>query len=238
MADINRDKVQEAANAIGNKAEAVRLDVTKAEDVQNLVDQVVAAHGRLDYIFNNAGFLLGGLLLDMKISDWNSILDVNLKGVIHGVQAAYPVMVKQGSGHIVNTASLAGLIGYPALGAYSTTKFAVVGFTNNLRTEAAKLGVKVTAICPGFIQTGLFINGKFEGQNKETLQSIIPIKYVPIEVAVEKILEGVRRNKAVIIFPFYAKLLWWAQRLCPPLVDLVNQKFMGDYRKRERKNKK
>jgi short-subunit dehydrogenase len=108
-------------------------------------------------MLNNAGIALGGEVRDMDLEHWRRILDVNLWGVIHGTTAAYQVMVKQGFGHIVNTASLGGLIPEPMATAYATTKHAVVGLSTSLRAEAAELRVKVSVVCPGFVQTRTFI---------------------------------------------------------------------------------
>ena len=94
----------------------------------------------MDYIFNNAGIAIGGNVSQYGIEDWNQILDVNLRGVINGIQAAYPVMMVQGFGHIVNTASLAGLTPSPGHVADAATKHAVVGLSNSLRAESALMG--------------------------------------------------------------------------------------------------
>jgi NAD(P)-dependent dehydrogenase (short-subunit alcohol dehydrogenase family) len=93
------------------KVQTVQVDVSRAEQVQSLVDRVVSDYGHLDYIFNNAGISIWGEVRDMTVAHWNQIMDTNFKGAMHGVMAAYPVMLKQGFGHIVNTASLAGLRG-------------------------------------------------------------------------------------------------------------------------------
>ena len=104
---------------------------------------------------NNAGVAIGGLLEELDERHWSKALDVNLRGVINGVTAAYEVMRAQGSGHILNTASLAGLIPAPAMLPYTTTKHAVVGLSTALRAEAASQGVRVSVLCPGFVDTPL-----------------------------------------------------------------------------------
>ena len=112
--------------ASGRRASACRLDVTDFKSVRRLVESVAEQYGRLDFIFNNAGIGVGGQLRDRTIEAWDKIIDVNLRGVVHGVQAAYPVMLRQGFGHIVNTASMAGLMVSPISGSYSATKHALV----------------------------------------------------------------------------------------------------------------
>ena len=128
---------------------AERVDVTDAVAVQRLVDGTVAREGRLDLLFNNAGIAVFADARDTSLEDWNRLIDVNLRGVVHGVAAAYPLMVRQGSGHIVNTASAAGLLPSPANIAYAATKHAVVGLSLTLRAEAVHHGVGVSVICPG-----------------------------------------------------------------------------------------
>ena len=113
IADIDGDAAARTATELGARASAATLDVADAAAVTALVRQVVADHGRLDVMVNNAGVAIGGLLEELDERHWTKALDVNLRGVINGVTAAYEVMRAQGSGHILNTASLAGLIPAP-----------------------------------------------------------------------------------------------------------------------------
>jgi NAD(P)-dependent dehydrogenase (short-subunit alcohol dehydrogenase family) len=107
--DIDGDAAERTASALGANARPARLDVTDAEAVQATVDEVVNRAGRLDLIFNNAGIVWGGDTELLTLDQWNAIIDVNIRGVVHGVAAAYPLMIRQGHGHIINTASMAGL---------------------------------------------------------------------------------------------------------------------------------
>ncbi len=134
---------------------SVTLDVRDAAAVADLVNLVAAEHGKLDFMFNNAGIGVGGVAEELTLEHWDRVIDVNLRGVIHGVHAAYPVMLAQRSGHIVNTASLAGLVPGPMLAPYAAAKHAVVGLTLSLRAESAGRGVRFSAICPGFVDTPL-----------------------------------------------------------------------------------
>ena len=134
------------------------VNVRQAAGVQALVDDTVRQHGRLDYIFNNAGIGVGGEIRDLTVEHWRAAININLLGVIHGVAAAYPIMVRQRAGHIVNIASLAGVITSPGLAPYAMTKGAVVALTRALRAEAAALGVRASVVCPGFVDTAIFDN--------------------------------------------------------------------------------
>lgn len=213
------------------KVQTVQVDVSRAEQVQSLVDRVVSDYGRLDYIFNNAGISIWGEVRDMTVAHWNQIMDVNFKGAMHGVMAAYPVMLKQGFGHIVNTASLAGLVPSPTITAYSTAKHAIIGLSTGLRLEAEEFGVKVSVFCPGFVNTNIFNSGIYLNSTREDVLSIIPVKAIEPGKAVQQLLKGVSRNQAVITTPFYTKLFWWVHRLNQKLSDVPNRKTLTDFRK-------
>ncbi len=158
-ADVNIEGARETVSLIGREpgsAEAAYLDVTREDEVNRIVDETVARHGRLDFMFNNAGIGIGGEFRDMTTDHWRRIVQVNLWGTIYGTTAAYRAMTKQGSGSIVNMASIAGLLPVPTLAAYSTVKHAVVGLSISIRPEAADFGVRINVVCPGAVDTGLF----------------------------------------------------------------------------------
>lgn len=217
-ADIDFDGVTKTAERItadGGTAEAHQLDVRDSVAVTKLVDDTVAKHGRIDYIFNNAGIATQGPVQDIPIEHWDEIIDINLKGVVYGTSAAYKQMVKQGHGHIVNTASLAGLVPSPLLAPYSTVKFGVVGLTETLRAEAREHGVNVTSLCPGFIETGVFGAARYSGGFTEEIgRAQIPM-IVPLEKGVNKLLKGVARKKRIVTLPLYGHIFWGGYRLAP-----------------------
>ncbi len=225
LADRQFTLAQEVAAGIqasGGKASAVELDVTNFTAVDQFVRATAQAQGRLDYMFNNAGIAIGGEVRLYQIEDWDAVLNVNLHGVVNGVQAAYPVMLSQGYGHIVNTASMAGLLPMPAAVSYATTKHAVVGLSKSLRVEAAPYGVRVSVLCPGFIRTPILYGGKY-GKQLQPMPPEVQEKFIrqyrPMDPAVfaEKVLDALARNKALIIVPGWWRLLWWISRLSPAL---------------------
>ncbi len=220
--------------ARGGRAEALTLDVTDCEAVTRAVESAAASHGRLDYIFNNAGVGFAGEVRDSTVEQWRQVLDVNLNGVIYGVLAAYPIMVKQGSGHIVNTASLAGLVISPTMAPYAASKFAVVGLTRALRAEGKMLGVKVTALCPGFVESRVYENSIRAGMGDASVRSIVPFPIVPIDIAVQGLLAGVERNDEIVVLPFLARVLWWMMRLAPSLADARLAKSLANFRRKAR----
>jgi len=235
VADINLSAAQQAAEAItatGKQASSAYVDVSQAQSVQALVDESVAQFGCLDYMFNNAGVGLVAELRDMTLEHWRHILDVNLWGVIYGTSVAYQVMVRQGTGHIVNTASAAGLFPSAAMGtAYTATKHAVVGLSTALRAEAAELGVKVSVACPGVVRTNIFdamtcLNVK--PREMRTVMSTFGL-IEPAQCA-QTILRGVVRNQAIILVGASVRLVWWLYRLSPALYDLIMHRVARAFR--------
>lgn len=161
--DVDGEAAGRTASGLGPAARAARLDVTDADAVQGAVDEVVQRAGRLDLMFNNAGIVWGGDTELLTLEQWNAIIDVNIRGVVHGVAAAYPLMVRQGHGHIVNTASMAGLTAAGQVTSYVMTKHAVVGLSMALRSEAAARGVGVLAVCPAAVETPILDKGSVGG---------------------------------------------------------------------------
>lgn len=223
LADRNFDAANAAAASIndgGGQASGVLLDVTDPVAFERVVNDVARSHGSLDYLFNNAGVAIGGEIRDMSLADWNRVLDVNIRGVIHGVNAAYPLMIRQGSGHIVNTASAAGLLPVPGMTIYAMTKHAVVGLSTSLRGEGVRHGVKVSVICPGFINTPLLQTTDLVGVSRDDVFRRLPL--VSVELLAKAILRGVARNRAIIPFTAFARTAWFLYRLFPaPVVALL-----------------
>ncbi|GAB7095653.1 SDR family oxidoreductase [Halolamina litorea] len=129
-----------------------RCDVSEYDQVEALVDAVVAEHGRLDTIVNNAGIGAVGTIEDLTVEDWHRVLSVNLSGVMYGSRAAMPFL-KQSDGSIINVASIYGLVGAPAASAYAAAKGGVVNLTRSLAVDYAGDGVRVNSVCPGFVET-------------------------------------------------------------------------------------
>ncbi|MFI6322082.1 SDR family NAD(P)-dependent oxidoreductase [Nonomuraea sp. NPDC050556] len=210
-----------SASISSASVEFVKVDVTDAEAVGALMTEVKERYGRLDFVFNNAGIAIGGTTDELTLDHWNRAIDVNLRGVVHGVHAAYPIMVEQGYGHIVNTASLAGLVPAPLMLPYTTTKHAVVGLSLALRAEAAAHGVKVSVICPGFTDTPLLdhanpgLPATAAGTQARSAAIRVQGKLYSVDALAADIMRGVSRNQAVIVAPASARLAWRATRISP-----------------------
>lgn len=220
IADLQDDLAGEVARSVSTnagRAEARHLDVTSAEDVGALVDEVFSTYGRLDFIFNNAGIGIQGEAQEHTPEDWTRTIDINLNGVIYGIAAAYPRMIDQGFGHIVNTASAAGLIPLPLSAAYTATKHGVVGLSRALRIEGEVYGVRTSVVCPGFIRTPILTGGKYgrviadiDPKLREEAAKDIPA-LEPEELA-RRVLDRLSRNHAIIIEPFSISVICFLDR--------------------------
>ena len=223
VADINAEGAEKVAAAIG--AAAARVDVRQAAEVQAMVEDTVKRHGRLDLMFNNAGIGVAGGLHEVSLEHWRTVVDINLMGVVHGVMAAYPVMIRQSAGHIVNVASLAGLIAAPGLGPYAATKGAIVSLTAALRAEAEGFGVRASVVCPGFVDTAIYQNAIGVRLDQTDLLGKLGLPLIPARDAAMAILRGLERNQAVIVFPGSARTLWRLTRFTPWLIAAFTRRL-------------
>jgi NAD(P)-dependent dehydrogenase (short-subunit alcohol dehydrogenase family) len=227
LADIQADRVEKAAKGIrsrGGKADWAKLDVRSLPDMDKLVRETASRAGRLDYMFNNAGIPIAGPTHELTADGWEQAIDVNFRGVCYGSHAAYSIMHQQGFGHIINMASLAGLISTSELVAYTATKHGVVGLSNSLRAEARHYGVKVSVVCPGAIDTEILTGGKYgilHGVSGKELRGMFTPDPMDVSTFAKNLLRDVSKNKGVIIYPRSTKYTWWWMRLIPTWLQLT-----------------
>jgi NAD(P)-dependent dehydrogenase (short-subunit alcohol dehydrogenase family) len=188
-ADLKAEILAETAELIrraGGEVATQTVDVTKEEDAAALVELAVSRYGQLNYAFNNAGIVgRRAPITETARDDWEAVLAVNLTGVMFGLKYQLRQLVKQGQGGaIVNTASTAGILGYPEIGAYVASKHAVIGLTKTAALEHAKAGIRVNAICPGVIKSPM-TDGFSGGDAAELMKDMQPVGRVgqPEEVA-------------------------------------------------------
>jgi NAD(P)-dependent dehydrogenase (short-subunit alcohol dehydrogenase family) len=226
IADRQIGAAQELAqrfNSGGAKAHAIELDVRSFPSFEGAVAEAVQQSGRIDYLFNNAGIGVSGEIDSYTLDDWNDVFDVNLRGVAHGIQAVYPIMIRQHSGHIVNTASMAGLFTSPGLGSYTATKHAVVGISKALRVEAERHGVQVSVFCPGVVRTPIMTGGEYGRikitgvSDEELLKFFERFRPMAPDKFAERALRAVLRGDAIIVVPAWWKAFWYLERLSPAL---------------------
>jgi NAD(P)-dependent dehydrogenase (short-subunit alcohol dehydrogenase family) len=232
LADVDGESADAAAAALGrDHAEGHALDVADTDAVAALVDDVAARRDGLDLMFNNAGISMGGPSHELTAAHWERIMAVNVRGVVNGVLAAYPRLRTQGHGHIVNTASGAGLVPPPLVLAYATTKHAVVGLSVGLRPEAALHGVRVSVLCPGAVETPILDRLPAADLPVTASASVSPRQYlakvrqrpIPAERFARLALRDVARNKSIIVVPRSAATLWYLNRLSPALVGRISR---------------
>jgi len=160
LADVDEPGLKDTLNEVqkhGVRAFAMRVDVSRYEEVESFCSKAIAQFGATHVVCNNAGVSPLGAVWENTLADWQWILGVNLWGVIHGVRAFVPRLLAQGEGHVVNTASVAGLISPPGMGAYNVTKHAVVALSESLHHDLRLRGspVGVSVLCPAYVPTGI-----------------------------------------------------------------------------------
>jgi NAD(P)-dependent dehydrogenase (short-subunit alcohol dehydrogenase family) len=153
VAARNTDDVKDITEAYPDTAIAIKLDVTKAEDITAAVDQITQQFGQVDVLVNNAGIGYFGAIEESEEDEVRRMFEINFFGLANVTKAVLPILRKQRSGHILNVASIGGLVGFPAVGFYNATKFAVDGYSESLSKELAPLGIKVTVIAPSGFRT-------------------------------------------------------------------------------------
>lgn len=236
LADIDADGARQAAAEL-DQAVGVELDVTDAAAVRALVDDVIAQHGHLDMMFNNAGIAAGGETHLLTSEDFDRAIDVNIRGVVHGVVAAYPHMVQRRSGWIVNTASAAGLHPLPLGAPYSMTKHAVVGLSGSLRLEAEAWGVRVAALCPTAVDTPIL--DPDESENSRVGWGIDVRRYLtrlggppmPVDDFAEYTLEALAAGQHLIVAPRRARMARLLARAFPGLLENATRQALKQERR-------
>jgi NAD(P)-dependent dehydrogenase (short-subunit alcohol dehydrogenase family) len=218
LVDIDPERVESLAAELNATAHVV--DCSKAKAVETLAAKVFAAEGRVDVLCNNAGVVCGGPVEEIPLSDWRWAIDVNLWGVIHGVRSFVPRMLEQGSeSHIVNTASMAGLVPFPFVAPYVASKSAVAGLSEALDCELAARGIRVTALCPGAVKTNVMKAGRLRlpGTWTERITGLVDRRGATPEQAARDVLAAVRKKRplqisgATSMFP-----LWILKRISQP----------------------
>lgn len=207
-------------NDSGGKAEAHTVDCSDPEAVEALADAVYNDDARVDILHNNAGIGHAAPVADTELEDWRRIVDVNIMGVVNGIQAFVPRMQQQGGGgHIVNTASMAGLTPSAGMVPYATSKFAVAGMSIALDAELAADGIRVTALCPGVIDTAIVANSTVRGSiapKHEQLVKFYKTRGASPDVVARDAVTAIRKKQVIKPSPWWqVSPGWWLMRLSP-----------------------
>jgi NAD(P)-dependent dehydrogenase (short-subunit alcohol dehydrogenase family) len=243
LADRQLALAEEVAATIrrdGGRATASELDVRELAAHERVVAQTVERCGHVDLYFNNAGIQVAGEIERYQPEDWDDVFDVNLLGVAYGVQAVYPIMIRQRAGHIVNTSSLAGLVALPGEASYTASKHAVMGLSKSLRLEAKQHGVRVSVLCPGAIRTPIFTGGKFgrmrlsNQYQQEILRMIEYARPMHADRFAERALDAVLAGEFLIMLPRWWRAVWYLDRFAPTLIARVWEPFLSHMRAQHR----
>lgn len=238
LADIDGDAARHAAEQVRRElgagtVHARLLDVRDADSFHAAVQEASSSTGALDALFNNAGISMGGPTVELTKTHWDRIIDVNVRGVVNGILAAYPAMVARGQGHIVNTSSGVGLVAPPYVTAYAMTKHAVVGLSTGLRCEAARHGVSISVLCPGSVETpgldrlpddDLPVRATQAATGRDYLR-VLGFAPMPADEFARRALRSLARGRSIIVEPRSTKLFWHLHRLSPHLADLASRRI-------------
>jgi len=207
--------------SLGVQVEKHVCDLTQSQSIHDTVHRIQADWGKIDLLVNNAGVCYYGPTANMVGDDWDQVMSINLSAPIRLTQELLPMLLDQEEAHIVNVASMFGLVGYRRLVAYCTSKFAMVGFSESLRADLRRTPVGVTAICPGFVATEFFKNASCGYDNRETPTPPRWVCTSPDKIA-QKTIKGIKRNKRIVVATPLAHALFNTKRYAPWLLDLLN----------------
>jgi short-subunit dehydrogenase len=227
---------EDTLRGMGRRVIAGRVDVASRQEMEAFATRVHGEIGAVDILMNNAGVAIGGGFLHTTLDDWEWILGINVKGVVHGCHFFLPPMVERRRGHVINVASAAGYTASEALSAYCATKFAVLGLSEALREELAPHGIGVTAICPGIINTPITATSRMVGPITPQLRDEMIAfyrrrNYGPERVA-ENILRAVQRNRAVAPISPEAWVFYYLKRFAPWLLARISGAMAERQRRR------
>jgi NAD(P)-dependent dehydrogenase (short-subunit alcohol dehydrogenase family) len=216
------DLAESRPAAVPEDVDYLRVDVRSQQDWDAVLAHVRDLWGGLDVLVNNAGVATGGRIDVESISDWERVLDINLLGVVRGCQTFTPLLKEQCSGHIVNTASLAGLVHGPGMSSYNSAKAAVVALSETLGFELAPWNIHVSAICPAFFRTNLHesLQGKDTEMEATAVRLITRADMSADEVA-DIVLKGIDRHKRIILTDRLGRQAYWTKRLARPVYDRI-----------------
>ena len=230
--DISTDRLDQlqGETSHSDKLRTITTDISNFQEMERAAAQVQKESGHLDLLINNAGVTLIEETKNVSFQDWKRILDINYLGTLHGVRAFYPAMVKRGQGHIANVASLAGHSGYATAQAYAASKAAVIGFTRIMEIEARTRGIRISTVNPSYVSSNIFNDSLSDDWTDEKITSTFMTKPMSSAEAAGHALDGLRRGKKIITFPFSGRLLYWASSWAPwsihPLQKLLLKKFL------------
>ncbi|MBK8260626.1 MAG: SDR family NAD(P)-dependent oxidoreductase [Nannocystis sp.] len=227
LADVDEVGLQGVARqieALGRRVSTHVVDVADRGRMEAFVDEVIAAHGRVEIVVNNAGVSVTAPLEEHSFEDFEWLVGINFWGVVYGCKLFLPHLKAAGEGHIVNISSMFGLIGLPTQSSYCATKFAVRGFSESIRMELAPLKIGVTSVHPGGISTNIVKNSRFieerPGQ-RDRVARFFAKKAMPPERCAAKIIRGIENNSARVLVAPETYLTDLSKRIAPTWTNQI-----------------
>lgn len=208
----------ELEKTYGIKALAIQADVSKEEDCEALIKQTILTFGKLDVLINNAGLSMRALFKDLDLSVLKNLMDVNFWGTVYCTKYALPEILKT-TGSIVGVSSIAGYRGLPGRTGYSSSKFAMNGFMESLRTELLKTGVHVMVACPGFTTSNIRVAALSQDGTAHGETSMEEGKMMTAEEVAQRICDGIEQKKRTLVMTRQGKLAVWVNKLFPAFAD-------------------
>jgi NAD(P)-dependent dehydrogenase (short-subunit alcohol dehydrogenase family) len=220
LADIDLPKAEQTLELVcnaGGSGEVYRCDVADVAQVEAMADHFFSQWGKIGLLFNNAGVIVLGQVGDIDPAEWQRQVSINLMGVVYGCHAFVPRMKEQGGGHILNTASVAGILSPKLMAPYNVTKAAVISLSETLKWELAPWGIGVTAVCPSFLGTGLW------GETSSTTDdwiwdwNVLCMTRARIDAGevAERAIQAAARNRLYVLTQPFTRYLWRLKRAAP-----------------------
>ena len=231
LVDINEEGLESAAREIecrGGKALWYKTDLREVDQVESLHKRVTDEAGTPDVLMNTAGVAIVTCVEEANLEDWRWIIEMNLWSCIYTTHFFLPDMIRRRSGHVINVASGAGLFAVPYQAPYNTSKHAVVGLTESIRQEMERYGIGASVVCPGMIRTPIINSARLIGFG-ESAQKMAHRLASPPEKMADAIVRGVKKNKAVIMYPPYINLLYGLKRFSPRAADKLSNFVARDF---------
>lgn len=226
IADINAEAGELTAKELGERAHFVRLDVTDDASFADALAWCEREWGGLDVLINNAGVAAAGRFELITQADWDWAIDINLMGVVRGCRAFVPLFKRQGSGKIVNVASMAALTNLPAMSSYNVSKAGVLALSQTLRHELAPFGISTTVVCPGFVRTNLGASLRSPDPEAERMMGkLMSSSTVTPEDVAEQVFTAAQRGDYLVLTHKDARKFHLMQRFAPKLADKARIDF-------------
>jgi NAD(P)-dependent dehydrogenase (short-subunit alcohol dehydrogenase family) len=219
IADVNDSRGAETVTALApltSHAHYLRCDVTREEELRSAAEWLATNWGGVDVVVNNAGVAQAGAIEDVELSDWQWILDINLLGVVRGCKVFTPLFKRQGHGHFVNVASMAGLLDVPRMSSYNATKAAVVSLSETLQNELSDHHIGVSVVCPSFFKTNLAESMRTSDPGlRKALGKLLERSSITADDIADQIFQAVEKRVFYVLPHREGRRIWLLKRLLP-----------------------